>query len=145
MPFRILDSCTGCTACARRCPTDAIHGRRGEVFVIEASLCVDCGACGVICPVEAILDGAGKVQPMLKRTQRPLAVVDAEACTGCDLCTARCPWDCLRLVPFRGAAESHFQVIEVNDRTCTGCWECVKACPYEAIAVRRPQETRQCG
>jgi formate hydrogenlyase subunit 6/NADH:ubiquinone oxidoreductase subunit I len=138
--FRILESCTGCTACERRCPTDAITGKRGELFVIDPVLCVDCGACGVVCPVEAILDGAGVVQPLLRRSQRPYAFVDDVACTGCDLCTDHCPWDCLSLVPRSDDRSSHFKVIEVNERTCTGCRECVTACPYEAIFVFRKDQ-----
>ena len=54
MAFRIIESCTGCTACEKRCPTSAISGERKQLFVIDPALCIDCGACGVVCPEAAI-------------------------------------------------------------------------------------------
>ena len=59
MPFIITENCTGCTACIRRCPTDAITGERKLLHVIDPELCINCGACGVVCPDEAIYDDAG--------------------------------------------------------------------------------------
>ena len=57
MPFTIVaENCTGCTACEKRCPTNAISGDPKKAYYIEPTLCIDCGACGVICPDEAILD-----------------------------------------------------------------------------------------
>src|SRR4030095_5915847 len=72
MPFTIVaETCTGCTACEKRCPTKAISGDPKKAYYIEATLCIDCGACGVICPDEAILDTYGNVTKVLKRQERP--------------------------------------------------------------------------
>ena len=61
MPYTIIETCCGCTACTKRCPTDAITGSRNEIHIIDPALCIDCGACGVVCPPESILDEIGEV------------------------------------------------------------------------------------
>ncbi len=53
--FRIKgDRCTGCMACMRACPTQAIRVKRGRAEVIP-SLCIDCGSCLGACLSGAIL------------------------------------------------------------------------------------------
>ena len=61
MSYKILETCIGCTACTKRCPTDAITGVRNGMPIIYPELCIDCGACGVVCPVECIADDAGDI------------------------------------------------------------------------------------
>ena len=48
------DDCTGCMACMRACPTDAIRVREGKARAIN-ELCIDCGACLTMCAQGAIL------------------------------------------------------------------------------------------
>ena len=67
MSYSIIETCIGCTACTKRCPTNAITGSRNELHVIDPTLCVDCGACGVVCPPEAILDAFGDVTKSIKK------------------------------------------------------------------------------
>ena len=38
------DKCRGCTACARKCPADAISGKVKEVHTIDITKCIKCGA-----------------------------------------------------------------------------------------------------
>ena len=96
MPFTIVaENCTGCTACEKRCPTKAISGDPKKAYYIEATLCIDCGACGVICPDEAILDTCGNVTKVLKRQERPIAIVHPDNCNGCGVCVDVCPFDCI--------------------------------------------------
>ena len=69
MSHTILIKCTGCTACLKICPVEAITGQRKTLHVIDPDICIDCGACGRICPADAVLDQHGKLVPMLKRSQ----------------------------------------------------------------------------
>ena len=52
--YKIIETCIGCTACTKRCPTEAITGTRNEIHQIDPDLCIDCGACVPVCPVSAI-------------------------------------------------------------------------------------------
>jgi NADP-reducing hydrogenase subunit HndC len=52
--YIIPDKCTGCTACARKCPTAAIAGERREVHVIDQAACIKCGICYETCKFGAI-------------------------------------------------------------------------------------------
>jgi len=47
--------CTGCTLCAKECPTEAIEGKRKEAHRIVADKCIKCGVCFDVCPVDAVL------------------------------------------------------------------------------------------
>jgi NADH-quinone oxidoreductase subunit F len=51
----IKDKCTGCTACARVCPTKAAAGEKKKVHVINRETCIKCGACYDACKFDAIL------------------------------------------------------------------------------------------
>jgi NADH-quinone oxidoreductase subunit F len=46
--------CTGCRACAKKCPVSAISGEKGKVHHIDKKLCTKCGTCVDICKFEAI-------------------------------------------------------------------------------------------
>ena len=48
------DKCTGCTVCAKNCPTDAIDGARKEVHFIRQDDCIKCGTCYTKCKFDAI-------------------------------------------------------------------------------------------
>lgn len=48
----LRDKCTGCTACLKRCPTEAIRIRDGHA-VIRSERCIDCGECIRVCPHKA--------------------------------------------------------------------------------------------
>ena len=135
MPFIITENCTGCTACIRRCPTDAISGERKLLHVIDPELCIDCGACGVVCPDEAIFDDNGYLCEQLKPTQRPLAYVDLQSCVGCEWCVWACPFAALKMVELR--SDEHFSIAEVITKKCVGCTLCELDCPYDAIHIFR--------
>lgn len=49
------EKCTGCTACARKCPVNCISGEKKEVHTIDQSLCIKCGACMDTCKFDAVL------------------------------------------------------------------------------------------
>jgi len=46
--------CTGCMACARKCPVEAISGQRKEVHVLDQSKCTQCGTCYDVCKFDAV-------------------------------------------------------------------------------------------
>ncbi|MDD2229456.1 MAG: [Fe-Fe] hydrogenase large subunit C-terminal domain-containing protein [Candidatus Cloacimonetes bacterium] len=48
------DNCTGCTACVRVCPTEAIRVRDRKA-TIDANRCIDCGNCVTACQFHAII------------------------------------------------------------------------------------------
>ena len=49
-----VDKCTGCTACAAKCPVNAIYGTRLQPFFIVEEKCIGSGICFDICKFSAI-------------------------------------------------------------------------------------------
>ncbi len=56
LSFKIVaDKCKGCSACARKCPVNAISGEIKNPFVIDTAKCIKCGACISTCKFDAII------------------------------------------------------------------------------------------
>ncbi|MFO7924795.1 MAG: NADH-ubiquinone oxidoreductase-F iron-sulfur binding region domain-containing protein [Bacteroidales bacterium] len=49
-----VDKCTGCTACATKCPVSAIIGTKHHPFFIVEEKCIGCGICYDVCKFSAI-------------------------------------------------------------------------------------------
>lgn len=47
--------CKGCTACARKCPTEAIFGAPKSLHYIDAEKCIGCGNCLDVCKLGAVI------------------------------------------------------------------------------------------
>jgi len=52
--YGITGECTGCTLCAKKCPTDAITGDRKALHVIDTEKCIKCGICFEVCTFDAV-------------------------------------------------------------------------------------------
>lgn len=50
----IEDKCTGCLACLKVCPSEAISGELKKVHVLDQEKCIKCGACFEACKFDAI-------------------------------------------------------------------------------------------
>jgi NADP-reducing hydrogenase subunit HndC len=48
------EKCTGCTACAKVCPTQAAYGERKQPHRIDQDKCIKCGNCLYACKFEAV-------------------------------------------------------------------------------------------
>ncbi|MBO5923647.1 MAG: 4Fe-4S binding protein, partial [Lentisphaeria bacterium] len=53
-PEIVAEKCKGCTACARKCPVNAISGTVKQPHVIDVDKCIKCGACKATCKFDAI-------------------------------------------------------------------------------------------
>jgi NADH-quinone oxidoreductase subunit F len=50
----IAENCTGCLACLKVCPSEAITGELKKVHVLDQNKCIKCGACFEACNFDAI-------------------------------------------------------------------------------------------
>jgi len=48
------ENCTGCGACTKVCPVDAITGEKKELHTIDPEKCIRCGACISACTFDAV-------------------------------------------------------------------------------------------
>lgn len=56
LQYKIVSSkCTGCTLCAKNCPSDAIHGEVKKPHIIDPKACIKCGVCMDKCRFDAIV------------------------------------------------------------------------------------------
>ena len=48
------DKCTGCLACVKVCPSQAISGERKQPHTLDEGKCIKCGACFDVCRFDAV-------------------------------------------------------------------------------------------
>jgi len=49
------ETCTGCMACARHCPSQAARGEKKKIHVIDQDKCTKCGVCYQVCKFGAVM------------------------------------------------------------------------------------------
>jgi len=57
------DKCTGCGACRKACPVEAISGQRKQAHRINEYICVRCGICESTCRFDAVEVASGVMAP----------------------------------------------------------------------------------
>ena len=75
---------------------------------------------------------------VLKRAERPIAIVHPDNCNGCGVCIDVCPFDCISPSPNNGP--QYLGKVEVNEKTCVGCKLCEEVCGWEGIYIMPGEE-----
>jgi NADH:ubiquinone oxidoreductase subunit F (NADH-binding)/(2Fe-2S) ferredoxin len=57
------EACTGCTLCAKKCPTNVITGEKKQPHVIDVTNCIKCDTCRQVCKFDAVKVRSGIEQP----------------------------------------------------------------------------------
>jgi NADH-quinone oxidoreductase subunit F len=67
--YRVIkEKCTGCQACVKVCPTNAISGPRSEPHNVDSTKCIKCRSCYVTCRFEAIAGDAIVIRSAEKKS-----------------------------------------------------------------------------
>ncbi len=56
------EACTGCTLCAKKCPTNVITGEKKQPHVIDVAGCIKCDTCRQVCKFDAVKIRSGIAQ-----------------------------------------------------------------------------------
>ncbi|HOG18486.1 MAG: Ferredoxin [Syntrophaceae bacterium PtaU1.Bin231] len=134
MSHHIGETCDGCGACVRMCPTGAVTGAKKTRHAIAAELCIECGACGRICPRGAVTDAFGIPCEAVRRSAWDKPRFDAGRCVSCGICIDACPARCLGLSEAL-QRERHALPFLAEEKNCLGCGFCVRECPMMAISM----------
>jgi electron transport complex protein RnfB len=138
MAYKIIESCTGCGACVRLCPVQAIAGEKKALHIIDPALCIECGACGRICPQASVLDTSGATCKSSKLSKWPKPVIDNALCMSCTICLDTCPVGCLGQQLTGEKGDLHSRPFLKDKKACIGCGFCALECPVNAIAMSVP-------
>lgn len=136
MAYMITEACTGCGACVRICPVDAISGEKKEQHSIDPELCVECGACGRTCPQGGIVDQNGRLCIRVKKSQWAKPRFDLDQCMACIQCVETCPVGCLDITEATGGSDAYPYL--KNGKACIACGFCAEECPVDAISMVVP-------
>jgi iron only hydrogenase large subunit-like protein len=71
----VPELCTGCTACVRVCPTEAIRVRHGKAE-IDPNRCIDCGQCVSSCSFHAIIPRSDSLD-IIHKFKHKIAIISS--------------------------------------------------------------------
>jgi ferredoxin len=63
------ESCKGCGACKRVCPSDAITGEKKKLHMIDQALCIKCRACYERCKFGSVIPGPASMREEILKEQ----------------------------------------------------------------------------
>ena len=69
------EKCKACMICAKKCPVDAISGKKNQIHVIDQDACIKCGTCFEACPSKfgaVTRISGGPVPPPLSEAERTI-------------------------------------------------------------------------
>jgi Na+-translocating ferredoxin:NAD+ oxidoreductase subunit B len=141
MAYTIPAACTGCTACARQCPVNAIQGQRKQLHVIDPALCIECGVCGKICASQSIQDEKGRMAVRIKPGQWLKPAWNYRSCVECRICVLACPTGSISQASSRNlpaGLKPAYPYLKDSKR-CIGCRICERRCPTSAILMQPPR------
>lgn len=72
------ESCKGCGACKRVCPSEAISGEKKKLHVIDQSLCLKCRACYERCKFGSVKAGPASLRDEILKKQELATVGPSE-------------------------------------------------------------------
>lgn len=141
MAYRIIESCTGCTLCVRKCPVEAISGVRKELHRIDTAICIDCGVCGRVCAFHAILDPKGHEAQRVRPEEWQKPSWSIKECVACTICVDICPTGSIGL--WRNSSQQQDKDYPsdapylANPETCIACAFCARDCPTGCISMQK--------
>lgn len=134
MAYTISNTCIGCMACAKICPTRAITGKNKGLHTIDPDLCIECGACGRICPSDAVQDHFGLTFKRVLKKAWECPCFDLNTCMSCTICLDTCPVSAISQKRLLQGNPHLFPMLE-NQAICMGCGFCAIDCPADAITM----------
>ena len=134
MSFIINETCIGCGACKKICPSRAIAGEKKEFHIIDTTLCIQCRACGTVCPTGSVEDNFGRVIQRVKPDMRPRPVFNPKLCMACTICLEACPTGAIGLGE-PSLKDPHAYPVLAWEKLCIGCGFCERECPVGAVTV----------
>jgi formate hydrogenlyase subunit 6/NADH:ubiquinone oxidoreductase subunit I len=134
MSYSITELCTGCGACVKLCPVDAVSGEKKERHVIDPGLCIECGACGRGCPKEAVADDKGTPVAKMKKSAWPRPVIRFDLCAACENCVGACPAGALAMAR-EDLPLTKNKAVLAQPGKCVSCGWCVTNCLFDAITL----------
>ena len=139
MAYKIIETCIGCTACVKRCPTNAITGVRDELHIIDPELASTAALAASFAHQKRSSMTSATCVARSHAARRRWQGGRGEKCigSGCELCINVCPFDALSLQD-SPHNKDFYGMATVDPRKCTGCRLCEQSCLRLVRDLHRP-------